>query len=339
MAASKPYPLQFTPQLIPRPWGGARLAKQLGKSDASSERFGESWELSDYPEARSRIANGERAGEFFGDVIRENPKAWLGLDTAPERFPVLVKYIDAEEALSIQVHPDDESVRPIGERGKSECWYIMDCAADAQIIYGMRENVSAGELRTAIEGGGATHEITARLNGLVRRCTIRPGAFLDVPPGVVHAILDKTLLCEIQQTSNATYRIWDWGREPKRPLHLDQAMRVARFGSGNAPDVIQTSDESGEIILTRNSHFTVRYLCVSAGEEKEITFGNLRRNAIVNVVGGSGSWRIEGTIAQETGSLPLGATWFFPPLSRPLVIRADSGQSLRLLLTNDEETK
>lgn len=328
------YPLRLDPFFSPRPWGGDRLRAQLGKATPPGERIGESWELSDHPDGPSRIANGPYAGKLFGELFREEPAGMCGIDAAPERFPLLVKYIDAGEDLSIQVHPDDANARPRGDRGKTECWYIIDCPEGAELICGLNKGVGPEELLGAAEAGD--------IERLLRRRPIRPGSFVYVPAGTVHAILAGTLFCEIQQSSNLTYRLWDWGRKPARPLHIEDAVAVANYGqvedaSPESPRVIETEGKTGEIDLVRNAYFDVRLLCRPPGEDRVPWEFENPHGVIVNVLEGGGRWQVEGSdAALDESAIRAGETWFIPAgIGSACLSTGPNG--LRLLLSRSME--
>lgn len=255
--------LRMKPFLAPRPWGGDRLGKLLGKGCEAADKIGESWEVSDHPEGLSRIDSGPFDGETFRDVLRAHPSELIGRPTPPARFPLLIKYIDAAEDLSIQVHPDDAYTEKSGlsDRGKTECWYVVDCAPGAEIIHGLKPGVGPDELSRSIE--------ERRVPDVVRRIPIKPGLFLFVPAGTVHAILAGTLICEIQQASNLTYRLWDWDRKPERELHIDESLAVASY-EVNPPEPLRvptgSSLEPTLTLLTRNEYFEVQAVTIPAGQ-------------------------------------------------------------------------
>ncbi|MBI1290061.1 mannose-6-phosphate isomerase, partial [bacterium] len=204
-------PLPLTPHFSVRPWGGTALRDVLGK-ELPTDRgpIGESWELSDHPDGRSRIHD-----TTFGELLRSHPEEMLGVHQAPEKYPILVKYIDAQGDLSVQVHPSNEWCVANGHNdlGKSECWYVMDTAPGTQVVYGYKPGTTDLQVRAAIA--------TGTLQDLVYTHSIEPGDFLTIPPGCVHAMLSGTLVCEIQQSSNTTFRIYDWNRQPPRELHIE----------------------------------------------------------------------------------------------------------------------
>lgn len=318
------YPMLMAPHFSERPWGGTRLAEELGKPvPATGGPYGESWELSDHPDGRSTVANGKFAGRLLGELIREMPLALCGCKNAPERFPLLIKYIDAKEDLSVQVHPSDATA-PAGDRGKTECWYVMSCDPGAEIIYGMPESVTAEQLREAARTGD--------LGPCLTRIGIEAGDFLYVPAGTVHAILAGTLICEVQQSSNTTYRLWDWNRKPERELHVEESCAVSSFGS-KTPDVIKANESApgAWLELAKNDYFHVRTIAWPGGSSVELKSANTH-GLIVNVVAGSGSWSQPD---HEAECLKTGQTWFIPAGIEELHISCDEG--LRLLVSESLE--
>jgi len=212
------YPLLLTPQMVARPWGGRALIDRFGKSAIDTQPIGESWEA--YP--KSVIANGALAGQTVQAVFER-----YGGRLAPDdhgEFPLLIKLIDAREWLSVQVHPDDEHARALENqpRGKTECWYILDAAPDAQIIYGVAQDLTADQFRQAVAEGRAAQ--------IMAYVPVKAGDFIYVPAGTPHAIGPGIVLYELQQMSDVTYRVYDWDRVgldgKPRELHLDKAMQV-----------------------------------------------------------------------------------------------------------------
>lgn len=273
--------LKMTPHLTARPWGGERLVTQLNRGCSQSRPIGESWELSDHPDGPSRVDGGPFDGWLFGDVLRAYPHAMVGHDHAPQAYPLLVKYIDAASDLSIQVHPDDAycTRHSLPDRGKTECWYIMDCPENADIIYGLAPGVTAESLRAAIASASPA--------AAMRRVAIQPGTFLFVPAGTVHAILAGTLLCEIQQSSNITYRLWDWNRQPARQLHIAESLDVITYDqSPPAPLCVEPPTSAVEqVVLTDNEYFRVEQIALQPGASLELS--NIPGGSILNGVRGN----------------------------------------------------
>jgi len=237
---------------------------------------------------------------LFGEVIRQYSQAAVGQTQPPSRYPLLVKYIDAAEDLSIQVHPDDAYTRlkSLPDRGKTECWYIMDCHPDAEIIYGLLEGTTKAVLQDAIAG--------KRVAEVVRRIPIFPGSFLFVPPGTIHAILGGTMLCEIQQSSNLTFRLWDWDRKPPRQLHIKESLDVICYDPGVQPEPfsLPAFPASGvEVLpLTSNEFFEVDAVRITSGSVCVIP--QTGRGFILNGV--------EGECTADGNYLSPGGTLFVP---------------------------
>ncbi|WP_231705873.1 mannose-6-phosphate isomerase, class I, partial [Effusibacillus lacus] len=186
-----------------------------------SDKTGEAWVISDHPNGRSIIANGFYQGETLQFLSSEHPE-WFSKHRL-ERFPILVKLLDAEDDLSVQVHPDDEfaAVHENGEMGKTECWYIVHAEPDAEIVYGHRAETRE-ELAEIIESG--------RWEDLLDRVPVRTGDFFYIPSGTIHALGRGIVVLETQQSSDATYRAYDYDRVDelgrKRELHIDKVLKV-----------------------------------------------------------------------------------------------------------------
>ncbi|MCE5230084.1 class I mannose-6-phosphate isomerase [bacterium] len=318
------YPLLMQPWVSARPWGGRRLETRLGKTlPDHGGPWGEVWEVSDHPDGHSRIANGPYAGMEFGELLRRFPEL-VGLTEPPLRFPLIVKYIDASEDLSVQVHPDDARA-PRGETGKCECWFIMDCPEGAEIVLGMNNGTDAGRLAEAARAG--------TIDSCIRRVPIHPGDFVQIPPGTVHAILGGTLLCEVQQCSNTTYRLWDWNRQPARPLHIDDACRVCDYGARPPmPVSVGTLEAARWHTLVTNNYFQVQTISWPAPCRADVDAAN-DHGLILNVVEGSGRM-IAGDFSAP---LKLGQSWFMPAGLGRFSIEADT--PLRFLATRSMQLK
>jgi mannose-6-phosphate isomerase len=211
------YPFLMEPVLMPRIWGGRRL-ERLGKRLPPGERIGESWEVADLPAGRSCIANGRLAGRTLHEALLAAPRGVLG-GAPPDPgggFPLLVKYLDAEENLSIQVHPTPDYARAHpGAVAKSEAWYVIDAAPGAALYIGFERGASAATLEAAIRAGDVARHLV--------RVPATAGSCHDVPAGTPHAIGAGVLIAEIQTPSDTTFRIDDWGRRG-RALHVEEAL-------------------------------------------------------------------------------------------------------------------
>ena len=201
-------------------WGGNRLTEQFGKENGGNI-IAESWELSTHKAGESVIANGQNDGMLLGDYLKQEGKEILGWKCQPfEQFPLLIKFIDARKRLSIQVHPDDEyALKVEGEYGKNEMWYILDAKEGAFVYAGFTKDMTKEECRKRIEEG--------TLEEVLHKVPVKKGDVIFIEAGVVHAINEGILVLEIQQSSNATYRLYDYDRVDangqKRQLHLEKA--------------------------------------------------------------------------------------------------------------------
>lgn len=204
-------------------WGGQRLAKEYNK-DYDGDVLAESWELSCHPDGPSFISSGAYTGKTLQDFLNAEGKNALGENCSRyQEFPLLIKLIDAKESLSVQVHPDDEyALEHEGQYGKTEVWYIVDCAEEAFLYYGFKKDISRQELRERIQN----NTLTEVLNPL----PVQKGDVVFIEAGTIHAIGKNILIAEIQQNSNVTYRVFDYGRLGQdgkpRLLHIDKAMEV-----------------------------------------------------------------------------------------------------------------
>ena len=201
-------------------WGGERLAREYGKG-TPGEKIAESWELTSRTDGVNTIIGGKYDGMLFGDWLEAN-KAAVSKDWDGERFPLLIKLIDAEADLSIQVHPDDEYAKEKeGEYGKTEMWYIVDAEPGAQLVYGLR-NYDKDSFKQAVAEG--------TLEQYLNYVDVHKGDVFFIPSGCVHAIGAGILIAEIQQSSNVTYRVYDYNRRGAdgklRPLHVEKALDV-----------------------------------------------------------------------------------------------------------------
>jgi mannose-6-phosphate isomerase len=225
----KLYPLHFVPKLSPKIWGG-RLLEKFGKQLPPGVAIGESWDLYDRPEASARVASGPLQGQTLQQVMKEWGPALLGtreFEKGHEQFPLMVKWIDAHEALSVQVHPDDDqALRMVGphETGKTEMWVVLEAQIGAKVVAGLKDGCSRADFAKALQAGN--------LEPVLKEFEVQPGDSIYIPAGRVHAIGKGCLIAEIQQNSDTTWRVYDYQRlENGRPreLHVEQALECIRF--------------------------------------------------------------------------------------------------------------
>jgi mannose-6-phosphate isomerase len=224
---AKIYPLTFTPVLRDYLWGGRRLETLYGRA-LPPGITAESWEISGHPAGATEADAGYWQGQALPAILDDLGERLVGTRArwALERhkFPLLVKLLDANEDLSVQVHPDDAYAQEHedGELGKTEMWYVLHADPGAEIILGVRPGLDRRTFRQAVE--------TGRLDAVLRRLPLRAGQAVGVPAGTVHALLAGLVVTEIQQNSDTTYRVYDWGRVgadgKPRPLHVEKALDV-----------------------------------------------------------------------------------------------------------------
>ena len=257
--------LKLTPAIKDYIWGGTRLSKEFDMV-SFTDRQAEAWVLSCHEAGHSIVENGEDKGKTLAEVIAEKGKSCLGTNCEKfSFFPILIKLIDARDNLSIQVHPDDDYAMKVeGEYGKTEAWYIMDCDEGAEIIYGFKKDITEEEFRKSIEEN--------TLLDYVNRVKVKKGDIFFIEAGTLHAICKGILLAEVQQNSNTTYRVYDYGRLQNgkpRELHVEKALDVtstkAIDASGKPMGETVKKDGFSETLLTTCELFTMKRLDI---EEK-----------------------------------------------------------------------
>lgn len=220
------YPLKSSPVFKSRIWGGRTLQEVFSKDLPPGEKIGESWEIADLPEGKSTIGNGWLQGQTLGSVVRQHAETIVGLRDFPESFPLLIKFLDAQQVLSVQVHPDAETCRRMG-RGdmKTECWYVIQARPGAVIYKGFKKPITRDQFAAAIRDGTAAN--------LLAEVPVSAGECHFIPAGTAHAIGAGLLIAEIQTPSDTTYRAFDWNRvdDSGRPrqLHIEEALESIHF--------------------------------------------------------------------------------------------------------------
>jgi len=266
------YPLLMNPTLHTRVWGGRALETRYHKPLPTHAPYGESWELHD----TTPVANGALAGRSIIDLTRTYGADLIGADADPALgFPLLVKLLDCNDWLSVQVHPDDALAGKLeGEpRGKTEAWILLAAAPGAQIVVGIEPGTDAAGLDAAIREN--------RLEPLLSYQTVSAGDVVYMAAGTVHALGPGVLVYEIQQSSDQTYRLYDWGRMgldgKPRPLHIEKSLRAARLGI--KPPMSRLEDTaSGGVVLGGAYFETSRH--VLTGGEQVLDTGKRRFHAL-----------------------------------------------------------
>ncbi|MCB1107636.1 MAG: hypothetical protein KDK76_06040 [Chlamydiia bacterium] len=238
------YPLFFTPVYKDYVWGGHQILKRFQRKGPSG-KIAESWEVSDREEGMSVVENGPLQGKTLHALFSEEKEELMGKDTHHKRFPLLLKLIDAQDNLSVQVHPSK------GAEAKTEAWYILDSEKDGVVYAGLNQPYPPKEIDEKLP--------SKEILSLMRTLPVKQGDMISIPGGRLHAIGSGCLIFEIQQCSNTTYRVYDWGRG--RELHLDQAKKVLLYDDDSDPRIPpQVLDETStyrRTELIRTSYFIV----------------------------------------------------------------------------------
>ena len=254
-------------------WGGSRINDEFGKGIAL-EPLAETWECSTHPDGPSYALGGEFDGQSLAEILKTHPD-YLG--THPERgegLPILIKFIDAKRDLSVQVHPTDEfaAAHENGQRGKTEMWYVLDAAKDAKLVYGLRHDTDAEALRESIENGTVEKHL--------QTVPIAKNDVFFIEAGTIHAIGAGALIAEIQQSSNLTYRLYDYDRVDKngqkRPLHVEKALCAANLRSSAAPRqpmrVLRYRPGCASELLCRCRYFEAYRMLVNTERRQKVAY-------------------------------------------------------------------
>jgi mannose-6-phosphate isomerase len=280
------YPIKFNPILKDRLWGGKKLGTALGKS-IKGDRVGESWELSGVPGDVSVVANGPYAGKTLEDLIASFPEALLGakvLERFGTDFPILVKFIDAREDLSIQLHPGDQLAKKRHNSfGKTEMWYIMDAEPGSELIIGFNRDVSREQYQEALKSGS--------LLELLHYEPVGEGDTFFINSGKIHAIGAGILLAEIQQSSDVTYRVYDFDRRDAegnpRELHTDLALDAMDYAKRDDFRIAYLGEKNRSNFMVDSTYFRTSYLELDTSWNREFTSSDSFRAYVC--VGGSAS--------------------------------------------------
>lgn len=279
-------PIFLIPVFQERIWGGTRL-RDTYKYDIPSDRTGECWGISAHPNGLSVVDSGEYSGKTLSEIWDNNRDLFGNYES--ERFPLLTKVLDANDDLSVQVHPDDHYANEFayGELGKTECWYIIDCDDDAEIIFGHNAR-SKKEFVSMIENG--------EWEEFLHRIKIKPGDFFYVPSGTIHALCKGTLVLETQQSSDTTYRVYDYDRRDQngnlRELHLEKAIEVTTIPHtmNKVEPSISKMETATITTFVQEQYFTVYKWDVHA----RLAMAQDKHFLLVSVIGGEGTLTVNG---------------------------------------------
>jgi mannose-6-phosphate isomerase len=315
--------LQLGPVLKRLRWGGRRLQTALGKPLGDGEDYAESWEVSCHPDGLSVVNGGPFDGQSLQSLVAQFPQAILGDRRRGDEFPLLVKFLDVNDRLSVQVHPDDEQARRFrpGEKGKTEAWVILDAQPGSLLFVGLKPGVDCDRLQRSLEEGTVAE--------CLHSFPVAAGDSVFVPAGTVHAIGEGMLLAEVQQSSNRTFRLFDWGRLDAdgrpRPLHIDEALACIDFSRGPVDPVTP-------VVLSEANPRTERLVCCP--------YFDMRRHTADSAfsIPSAGSFHVlmalEGNVTVASGEdrvlLPKGQTVLVPACCESVTVFPENGPATLL---------
>lgn len=304
-------PIFLAPAFQDRIWGGSKL-RTLFNYDIPNDHTGEAWIISAHKNGPSTVLNGSLKGELLDKVWKEHPELF-GKEATSEDFPLLVKLLDANDNLSVQVHPDDAYARNEGEQyGKTECWYVVDAEPGAEIIYG-HHALSKEEFRERVDSG--------EWDELLRSVKVKKGDFYYVPSGTIHGIGKGIVILETQQSSDITYRVYDYDRTDDqgnpRDLHIEQATEVTTFPHHDSVSerVTSTKEDLESVQLVEEEYFTVYHWQLSGSVSTPLKADYL----LVSIIDGSGSITVDG----QEFSLKKGDNFILPTTIENYVLAGD----------------
>ncbi len=266
------YPLLLNPALHTKVWGGRKLATVLNKTLPTAEPYGESWEMHD----TATVANGPLTGRTLKSVLNDYGTDLVGPgNDLSVGMPLLAKFLDARDWLSVQVHPNDAQARELeGEpRGKTEAWYVVAAEPGAQLVIGLQPGTTPAQMAAAIRA--------ATLEDLLVYADVVPGDVLFVRAGTIHALGPGLLIYEIQQSSDTTYRLYDWGRMgldgKPRPLHIAKGQQVSNLDT--LPKIVQTQQQTGQVVeIVSSPFFTTRLYQLNAANGPHIALDTAQQH-------------------------------------------------------------
>ena len=251
-------PLTFESIFMERVWGGRKLAELFEKKLPPDLRIGESWEIVDRPEAQSVVASGPLRGKTLHELWTQDRQSIFGKVPDAPRFPLLLKLLDAQEKLSLQVHPPEDVAKTLGDEPKTEFWYVAAADPKAELFVGLKESMTREEFRGVL-GNGTVADC-------VHKIRVKAGDAMFLPAGRFHAVGAGNLLVEVQQNSDTTYRVFDWNRAAEkgktRRLHIDEALQSIDFNDVT-PELAQPKGE----LLVRHKLFEIEKWNLNAPRE------------------------------------------------------------------------
>lgn len=315
--------LRFKPIYQERVWGGRGLESFLGRKLSDTTPIGESWELVDRPEAQSLAIDGAWQGRSLRELMATHGAELMGPAWPKDRpFPILVKWLDCRERLSLQVHPPASIASKLGGEPKTENWYIARAEPGAAVLAGLKPGVDAAAFRAALKDNTA--------ESLVHRLPTVAGDSLLIHSGVMHAIDGGNIILEIQQNSDTTYRVYDWGRVgldgKPRAMHLEQSMASLEANTAPAPALVRSAHKA--VVLADCREFRITRHRLAAGESLAFEAGEQAR--ILSVVGGKVSVGPATLTLGDNGLLPYAGQFTVTAAVDSVILVTDGFSSLEI---------
>ena len=324
----KHYPLLFTPIYKEMLWGGNRLGTKYNRR-LPYDKTGESWDVSCRPNEMGVIENGSAAGLTFEEYITRDRVGVMGTRLASQRrFPLLVKLIDANDTLSVQVHPDDAQAGPGTDTGKNEMWYVLTPPTDGDLVIGLKPGVTPETLARAYEDGS--------VEDCLNRLPVKAGDIVNIPAGLIHALTSGVMVAEVQQNSDITYRLYDYNRlgldGRPRQLHVSDALAVTDFDGripkATVPGLCIKNGENNLVYSIANPHFAViKYELTQMQEETS----DPAAFCIYTCVEGEAVIAVDESRGQEPVKLSVGRSVFIPAGMGQYTLGPKAGQDCVLL--------
>ena len=260
------YPLRFHPLYKRYMWGGRRFETSLGRALGPGENYAESWEICDHGADQSVVCRGPLAGATLGELVAGDGLELLGRNHPRSRFPLIAKFLDARQTLSVQVHPNDAQAARLNppDSGKTETWIVLEAEAEALVYAGLKPGVDRPTLESAVREG--------RCADCLHSFHPQAGDCVFLPAGTVHSLGAGLLVAEIQQSSDTTFRLFDWNRlgpdGKPRPLHIEQGLKAVNYETGRInPQLAQAADRAGASRLVACDKFVLDRLTFDAPRE------------------------------------------------------------------------
>ena len=309
--------IRFDPLLKRIRWGGTRLGTTLGKRLGPEADYAESWEIADHGEDQSIVNTTYFAGSTLQELLRDSNEAILGRHAGRDQFPLLIKFLDASDRLSVQVHPNDTQAKAYDptENGKTEAWVIVHAEPGSLVYAGLKKDVTEATMRSAIDAG--------KLEECLHSFEVSPGDCVFIPAGTVHAIGEGILLAEVQQSSDMTFRLFDWDRVgadgKPRELHIERAIACTNFELGPvSPQIAQPIEHGHE--LASCEYFDIRRY----SEAGQVPIPDDERFHVLMNVGAEASV----TVGPEFEQLAFGQVLLLPADHEPATINLSEGSSV-----------